>query len=49
MTPKEEVGTSLFLFDSVPQINSVKIADSTSYYRVFGLCLDFSLMPCEEK
>ena len=24
-------------------------SDSTSYYRVFGPCLDFSLIPCEEK
>ena len=23
--------------------------DSTSYYRVFGPCLDVSLIPCEEK
>ena len=23
-------------------------SDSTSYYRVFGPCLDFSLIPCEE-
>ena len=22
---------------------------TTSYYRVFGPCLDFSLIPCEEK
>ena len=24
-------------------------SDSTSYYRLFGPCLDFSLIPCEEK